>query len=167
MLGTLFTPNIYSCMYMMSACVVKLTPRHTHARSRAHRRALVTVAAARGRGAGCVMLATLFSVLLLVLPVSSTDAGEDSNPNCVSRGHCTTVGPGTKYPEQNTMCLKDSPSSAPREGPGAWHCTNTGGKWGTIDHTFGPGSTFDMTSECTLPALCPFLLQNHSASRPS
>ena len=22
------------------------------------------------------------------------------NPNCVSRGHCTTVGPGTKYPEQ-------------------------------------------------------------------
>lgn len=148
--------------------MVKLThTRRARAAAPIAPRALVTELVGAWARAGCVMLATLFSVLLLVLPVSSTDAGEDSNPNCVSRGHCTTVGPGTKYPEQNTMCLKDSPSSAPREGPGAWHCTNTGGKWGTIDHTFGPGSTFDMTSECTLPALCPYLLQNHSASRPS
>jgi hypothetical protein len=66
-----------------------------------------------------------------------------SNPNCVARGKCITVGPGTKYPEQNTMCLGDE------SGGGAWYCVNTGGRWGTMDHTFGPGSTFD--SVCRFP----------------
>eukprot|EP00729_Bicosta_minor_P020471 gene20471-7130_t len=63
------------------------------------------------------------------------------NPNCESRGKCTAVGPGTKYPEQSTMCLADSGT-----GPGNnWHCAALSGKFGENDHSFGPGNTFDIT----------------------
>jgi hypothetical protein len=68
---------------------------------------------------------------------------DDDNPNCVARGKCITVGPGTKYPEQNTLCLGDS-SNRP-DSAGTWHCAATGGHWGAMDHTFGPGATFDIT----------------------
>ena len=45
-------------------------------------------------------------LVLRLLALSGTVAtlvdgtASEENPNCVSRGHCTTVGPGTKYPEQ-------------------------------------------------------------------
>jgi hypothetical protein len=32
--------------------------------------------------------------------VGGTAIDSEDNPNCISRGKCTTVGPGTKYPEQ-------------------------------------------------------------------
>lgn len=64
------------------------------------------------------------------------------NPNCEARGKCISVGPGTKYPEQNTLCLGDSKSGA---GTGAWHCAKVNGAWGAADHTFGPGSAMDLT----------------------
>ena len=52
---------------------------------------------------------------------------------------------GTKYPAQNTMCLGDAPSGSGGGGGGAWHCAATGGHWGQMDHTFGPGAMFDIT----------------------
>ena len=47
----------------------------------------------------------------------------NENPNCVSRGHCTTVGPGTRYPEQ----VRKTPHPCARcVTPAAtglyWHC---------------------------------------------
>lgn len=61
------------------------------------------------------------------------------NPNCLPRGKCITVGPGTKYPEQNTICLADTRTDA------SWHCAALSGTWGGGDHSFGPGNTMDLT----------------------
>ena len=72
--------------------------------------------------------------LQIAFLVSASPTLAVSNPNCVSRGKCIAVGPGTKYPEQNTMCLAD-------ENNKAWHCAALAGKWGTNDHTFGPQNT--------------------------
>ena len=67
----------------------------------------------------------------------ATPRTQAPNPNCVSRGKCIQVGPGTKYPEQNTVCLGDAGGAA-----AAWHCVNTGGRWGTEDHTSVPGLSY-------------------------
>lgn len=75
---------------------------------------------------------------LLLLPLLNL-ARAAPNPNCMSRGKCIAVGPGTKYPEQNTLCLVDAGKT------GHWHCANTAGQWGAADHSFGPGSAFDLT----------------------
>ena len=59
-----------------------------------------------------------------------------ANPNCVARGKCFTTGPGTKYPEQHTLCLADA---------AAWHCAALAGRFGGGAHSFGPASTMDLT----------------------
>jgi hypothetical protein len=73
------------------------------------------------------------SIILLQTAFGAT------NPNCESRGKCIEVGPGTKYPEQNTLCLADVSATGP------WHCANFQGVWGSGTHTFGPSNTMDLT----------------------
>ena len=57
----------------------------------------------RGADGAAAWRLRMMRLLLLSVTVATVHCtASEENPNCVSRGHCITVGPGTKYPEQVT-----------------------------------------------------------------